>query len=375
MDCRARTKIIFLIFNVIVCQSRICPRVRIETDGKAITARGDQKMLTSNDVRMEYVRVGHYLTLECCSSNYDIITWYRWNKSAGMWMDYLPCNADEQCSAYKPDIIEEGQVLEIKEADVSAETSYKCIVKSNNNFIQRNFQVNVVACDELARGPFAIYPNPEDLYIKSFGEDVTFPCVGYFGCNDGDFGLVEWFIKDGNSDNWIDASSIGDNRYNVTFFTRSGSSIRGANLSISRVQKIDLRRKFRCVLANAQVMEGQTNIDVQIQIINSTDTDKKELLVAVFALSTSLVFIIVLLSIALIMRYCHRRKKNSRKASLQYRSNPVYHPTRVPMVLDGKSEDPGSAYILNNNNATSKTVMVEQMHSLLSNEPKSISPV
>ncbi|KAL3848400.1 hypothetical protein ACJMK2_019258 [Sinanodonta woodiana] len=367
MGCRPRTQILFLIFNVTVCQSRICPTVGSETDG--------QKMLTSNDNRMEYVRVGHYMALECCSSNYDNITWYRWNQSAGMWLDYLPCTTDVQCSEYKPDIIENGQVLEIKDADISDATSYKCIAKSINGFVQRNFQLTVVACDELARGPFAIYPTPTDLYIKSFGEDVTFPCLGYFGCNDADFSLVEWFIWDENSENWIDASSIGDNRYNVTFFTRSGGSISGANLSISRVQQIDLRRKFRCVLADAQVVERQTNIDVQIQMINSSDPAEKELLVAVFALSTMLVFLILLLCVTIVVRYCHRRKENARKGNVQYSLSLVYHPTTVPMVPGGKSEEKESADVFNNNIATNKTGMGEQLHPLLSYEPKSISPV
>ncbi|KAL3848402.1 hypothetical protein ACJMK2_019260 [Sinanodonta woodiana] len=365
MDYRARAFPILAILIITGCQSRLCPSIRSKTD--------DEKMFIPDVLRMEYVRIGHYVALECCSANYDNITWYRWNQSAGTWMDYLPCNAFAQCSEDKPDIIEDGQVLEIKAADVSDATSYKCIVKDSNDFRQQQFKVNVVACDEIARGPFAIYPNPEDQYIRSFGVDVKFPCLGYFGCSDGDADLVEWLIGDENSENWIEASSIKDNRYNVTFFTRSGGSIIGANLSISNVIETDLRRNFRCVLASTQVIEGQTNIDVKIHMINSTNKDGRTVLITLFALSA--IFIAPMLIIALLLKCCNRRKEKGQKFNLPYCSSFVYHGIAMPFVPDRKSERTGHRYIFNKNLTSTEKAQMEELHPLSKEEAKSGSPV
>ncbi|KAH3878335.1 hypothetical protein DPMN_002223 [Dreissena polymorpha] len=77
--------------------------------------------------------------------------------------------------------------LAIKQAQFSDTGRYK-FTRPSGKSIQsdksgKEFDLKVVACDQLARGPFPLAPLPCGVTSLKVGDHVTIPRTGYFGCD------------------------------------------------------------------------------------------------------------------------------------------------------------------------------------------------
>ncbi|KAK3603769.1 hypothetical protein CHS0354_023388 [Potamilus streckersoni] len=212
---------------------------------------------TSPYVYLDYVRINHEIEIACCGINYDSIDWYKFNDYN--WEKFIPCKG--RCPDSKPASDEGGQVLRIKSIDSSSNTSFQCVLnKKGYSSVNRTTQIFVVRCDELARGPIAtIHPFDQDIF--SFGEDVTFQCEGYFGCDEFKEKFIGWFIQDS-----VNSSQIQSNGTKLTIqnYSKNDETIMGINLTVHSVEPQDIGRIYVCVMADPQITEQRTIFRVQI---------------------------------------------------------------------------------------------------------------
>ena len=156
----------------------------------------------------------------CCTETTKDIRWFKFHNSSNTWKKYVPELSDGRVA-----FEENGQVLVIKSSEIDDEGLYKCdITKTGGTTFTKDskqFLLEVLACDTLARGPYPIAPlacNPTQVELDT---TVILPCSGYFGCDDGDFRIVSWMVSrqiDGKT-KWEAASEVSD-RYKETQFTR-----------------------------------------------------------------------------------------------------------------------------------------------------------
>lgn len=164
------------------------------------------------------MRYGHYMELDCCSSSEGDLsyTWMKWNKTSEQWQNYDPNRADIL-------FYDNKRILSIRSSTSEDAGLYQCSRRSGL-YIKgtKQFHLNVVACDKLARGPYPISPLPCKETVTNDKEVLTLPCMGYFGCaEDGDIRIVTWFVSRDKSkaDDWEEASLV-DERYKLIDFQR-----------------------------------------------------------------------------------------------------------------------------------------------------------
>ncbi|KAH3879399.1 hypothetical protein DPMN_003301 [Dreissena polymorpha] len=83
------------------------------------------------------------------------------------------------------------------------DTNTRALPESQSNMTsqgQNSFDLKVVACDQVARGPFPKASLPCGVTSAKVGDLVTIPCTGYFGCDQDDVKMVTWFTKAKASD-------------------------------------------------------------------------------------------------------------------------------------------------------------------------------
>ncbi|KAL4219911.1 hypothetical protein ACF0H5_020323 [Mactra antiquata] len=256
----------------------------------------DFQVNEDTDAIKEYVRYGHYIELKCCSRDTTVeVTWYKWDNDT--WVTLDSSSGEYQFHHHR-------QVLSINSASFDDEGLYKCSkgISGTSLLSNRQFDVQVIPCDTLARGPFPIAPLSCSKTDAKIGYSLTLPCTGYFGCGEkDDMRLVTWLVSPLDKDNmWKPVSEINDERYVTTTFSREGYSVLGSNLTIHRVQEIDFNRKFMCVLASPQMIDGQTKLVVELKNDGDVSLQKAVLspqtLVILVTVVTVLIFISIVIS-------------------------------------------------------------------------------
>ena len=134
------------------------------------------------------------------------------NKDTGKWQGIIPDRDDVR-------LLESNQILTIQSAMFEDTGSYKCLQQNGSSTTDlKEFKVNVIACDKLARGPYPVFPLPCTETFTREKEMITLPCTGYFGCGEeGDVRIAMWYVTNDDSDNWKLVSEV-DKRYTETKF-------------------------------------------------------------------------------------------------------------------------------------------------------------
>ncbi|XP_045199258.2 uncharacterized protein LOC123553729 [Mercenaria mercenaria] len=212
-------------------------------------------------INYETVRYGHYIGLDCCTTSGSEVAWMKWSKTADKWQQYLPYRTEVTFYDFK-------QILAIESSTFEDTGLYKCIVQNSTSVTYvTKFQLDVVGCDKLARGPYPTSPLPCHETTTKEKDTLTLPCTGYFGCaEDGDIRIATWFVSvDKNKkDDWVEATSV-DKRYKQIDFQRDNGAVKGSNLTITDVSTIDFNRKYMCLLASPQMVQGQTRLIVTLK--------------------------------------------------------------------------------------------------------------
>lgn len=235
----------------------------VASDGVSKTRTVDGVLNTTEEqTRFLRVRYGHYVEFDCCSDNEVNITWFKFSQGMKQWEAYRP-------NTYDSELFENSQILAIKDASTDDEGLYKCVSKDRQGHRTEEirFQLDVVSCDKLARGPFPVAPlSCSDTAAKE-NVQLMLPCTGYFGCaDDGDesLNIVTWFVKGDGDTEWKEAKTF-DPRYIQRDYKTNGGSVKGSNLTIEHVKNEDFRRKFMCLLSSPQEIEGQTMLFVELR--------------------------------------------------------------------------------------------------------------
>ena len=148
--------------------------------------------------------------------NADSIIWAKLDRERGQWEVLNISDMEEG----RMELFDNRQVLIFKSVEVEDAGTYRCYPQQNGTVfreISRKFSIEVVACDPLARGPYAIAPLPCENTVCNLGEDLVLPCNAYFGCSDGDdVRIVQWYVSrdDDLSSDWIPVTEF-DPRYTV----------------------------------------------------------------------------------------------------------------------------------------------------------------
>ena len=253
----SRSRVFIFLVLTVAC-AKECPPQSLDHTGPPV-------LISDNTNNYVLSRIGHFAELECCIQGTNKITWSKLNVPNGQWETLNSTNMDQD----RVEFINNRQTLLFKGVDFQDEGAYMCYISmdgTDHPDINRKFSLDVVACDPLARGPYAIAPLPCENTVATIGEDLTLPCNGYFGCNDGDeLRLVEWYVSDDHTEesHWLPATSV-DSRYKVTVSESGNGTEMHANLTIRSVKLEDTRRSFKCLLASSQIVHGQSSIVVKL---------------------------------------------------------------------------------------------------------------
>ncbi|KAH3874002.1 hypothetical protein DPMN_037243 [Dreissena polymorpha] len=160
----------------------------------------DGRPCTSNQREYLYVRYGQCQELQCCDRDHAELLdtfWYKYDEESQSWELIAPDTSDIL-------FLELNATLATNHAQFSDTGRYK-YTRPSGKSIQSDesgteFDLKVVACDQLARGPFPIAPLPCGVTSAKVGDNVTIPCTGYFGCDKDDVRMVTWFTKSKASD-------------------------------------------------------------------------------------------------------------------------------------------------------------------------------
>ncbi|XP_052260033.1 uncharacterized protein LOC127864451 [Dreissena polymorpha] len=172
----------------------------------------DGRPCTSNQREYVYVRYGQYQELQCCERDHAELLdtlWYKYDEESQSWEPLAPDTSDIL-------FLERNATLAIKHAQFSDTGRYK-FTRPSGKSIQsgksgNEFDLKVVACDQLARGPFPLAPLPCGVTSLKVGDHVTIPRTGYFGCDQVDVIMVTWFMKANASDysSWAEVPAADD---------------------------------------------------------------------------------------------------------------------------------------------------------------------
>ncbi|XP_052215542.1 uncharacterized protein LOC127834027 [Dreissena polymorpha] len=219
-----------------------------------------------------YVRYGQYQELQCCDlDNAELLDtlWYKYDEESQSWELLEPERSDIL-------FLERNATIAFKHVDFSDTGRFKC-ARTAGNSVQPDdssteFDVKVVACDQLARGPFPIAPLPCGVTSANVGDHVTIPCTGYFGCDQDDDRFVTWFMKAKASDNssWVQVSAADDRITQTQIDSHDG--VLASNLTVSNVEARDTWLEFMCILYSTQYIEGQSKVFTSIHIVKDCVT-------------------------------------------------------------------------------------------------------
>lgn len=246
-----------LVLQIVFADESVCAS---RPSGRSYDTRA---IVKENGVIYETVRYGHYIELDCCSnSSGDFVTdWMKWSKSANQWEIYVPNRWDISFH-------DKNQILSIQSSVFDDAGLYRCSVRNGSIVTMiSEYRLEIVACDKLARGPYAVSPLPCQETISHEKDILTLPCAGYFGCaEDGDIRIVTWFVSSDKSgkDDWEEVTSV-DKRYKKVDFQSDGGAVIGTNFTINGVSEVDFNRKFMCLLASPQVVKGQSRLFVSLK--------------------------------------------------------------------------------------------------------------
>ncbi|KAH3896620.1 hypothetical protein DPMN_020798 [Dreissena polymorpha] len=150
--------------------------------------------------------------LQCCERDHAELLdtlWYKYDEESQSWEPLAPDTSDIL-------FLERNATLAIKHAQFSDTGRYK-FTRPSGKSIQsgksgNEFDLKVVACDQLARGPFPLAPLPCGVTSLKVGDHVTIPRTGYFGCDQVDVIMVTWFMKANASDysSWAEVPAADD---------------------------------------------------------------------------------------------------------------------------------------------------------------------
>lgn len=170
-----------------------------------------------NEIVQEIVQYGHYVQFKCCARNTTEITWSRWSNDSDTWVTLDP-NVDDV------NFLHHKQIMSINSAGFDDKGFYKCNIHAKDISTQsdKKFELEVIACDVLARGPFPIAPLPCSETVTNVESTLTLPCSGYFGCGDGkNMRVVTWLVSPlDEDDSWEPVSSVDGKRYVTKNFNR-----------------------------------------------------------------------------------------------------------------------------------------------------------
>lgn len=254
----------------------------------------------------------------------------KWDKNTNQWQNYSP----ERDDVF---LLESNQILAIQSAAFEDTGSYKCKEQNSSASVDlKKFNLHVVACDKLARGPFPVSPLPCAETIAAEKETITLPCTGYFGCgDDGDIRIVMWYVSEDTDDNWKETSEV-DDRYTTTKFEEDSGTVVGLNLTIKSVSAVDFRRKFMCLLASPQMIKSQSSTVVTLRNKNrigedpmlKSGFDSGEVLIVLAVVSVCLLILTGVLAGLFIQRQMMKSRKScERKGNHQQWETMTYKST------------------------------------------------
>ncbi|XP_052219119.1 uncharacterized protein LOC127836514 [Dreissena polymorpha] len=219
-----------------------------------------------------YVRYGQYQELQCCDlDNAELLDtlWYKYDEESQSWELLEPERSDIL-------FLERNSTIAFKHVDFSDTGRLKC-TRTAGNSVQPDdsgteFDIKVVACDQLARGPFPIAPLPCGVTSAKVGDHVTIPCTGYFGCDQDDVRIVTWFMKAKASDNssWEQVSAADDRITQTQIDSHDG--VLASNLTVSNVEALDTELEFMCILYSTQYIECQSKVFTSLDVVKDCAT-------------------------------------------------------------------------------------------------------
>ncbi|KAH3810534.1 uncharacterized protein LOC127834028 [Dreissena polymorpha] len=257
-----------------------------------------------------YVRYGQYQELQCCDlDNAELLDtlWYKYDEESQSW------------ELLEPDIsdilfLERNATIAFKHADFTDTGRFKC-ARTAGNLIQPydsgiEVDVKVVACDQLARGPFPIAPLPCGVTSAKVGDHVTIPCTGYFGCDQDDVRFVTWFMKANASDNssWAQISEADDRITQTQIDSHDG--VFASNLTVSNVEAQDKELEFMCILYSTQYIEGQSKVFTSLYVMNDKEAETgASMLLSVITIATTAAPVVAMTSLAICLCHLRARRK------------------------------------------------------------------
>ncbi|XP_052255131.1 uncharacterized protein LOC127860860 isoform X2 [Dreissena polymorpha] len=274
----------------------------------------DGRPCTSNQREYVYVRYGQYQELQCCERDHAELLdtlWYKYNEESQSWELIAPDTSDIL-------FLEWNATLAIKHAQFSDTGRYKCTRPSGKS-IQSDesgtvFDLKVVACDQLARGPFPIAPLPCGVTSAKVGDHVTIPCTGYFGCDQDAIRMVTWFMKAkaSNYSSWAEVPTADDRITQTQIDNHDG--VLASNMTVSNVEVRDAELEFMCILFSDQYFEDQTKVFTSLYVVNEKETGADaSMFLPVIIIPAAAVSVVLVTLLAMCL--CHLKARRNLKSA------------------------------------------------------------
>ncbi|XP_061171421.1 uncharacterized protein LOC133180960 isoform X2 [Saccostrea echinata] len=203
------------------------------------TPSKDYLHFTKNLTDLDNVRARQYISLDCCASGFNTITWFfKNNNTQNSWIPFPFLYQECDVTTYCPQLSPRNQTLHILKATVNFdEGTYLCVAHNSSTGKNISHKEDLFVYDCIDREkPLSIPPHN---VLTNTGQNATFQCAADFGCKPSYERDVNWYIGITN------VHDI-DKRYIVTKDNRDFRSVVQANLTILNVQQKDFDQTFSC---------------------------------------------------------------------------------------------------------------------------------